>query len=80
MPVENGGRPEILLESPYEPGKPGGYYGLDVDPGTSEVYVSDALDHVQRGRVYRLNADGTPLDTFITGISPGAFCFKPPAD
>ena len=53
-----------------------GFYGLDVDPISSEIYVADAIDFVQRGMVYRFNPEGMPVDTFRTGIAPGAFCFK----
>jgi DNA-binding beta-propeller fold protein YncE len=69
--------PRVFLSSPYEGVYQGGFYGLAVDPATSEVYVSDAIDHVQPGMVYRLAPSGMPLDSFRVGISPGGFCFKP---
>ncbi|MEG0796673.1 MAG: YncE family protein [Odoribacter sp.] len=53
------------------------YYGLAVDPVTSEVYVGDAIDYQQPGVVYRLRANALPVDTFNVGIIPGAFCFRP---
>ena len=53
------------------------FYGLGVDPQNSDVYVSDAIDHVQNGVVYRFNAVGMPVDTFQAGIIPGFFCFIP---
>lgn len=52
------------------------YYGLAVNPYNSEVYVADAIDYVQPGVVYRFAQDGTLLDTFRAGITPGAFCFR----
>jgi len=68
----NGSRnPELLVESP----KGGRFYGLEVDPLSSELYVADAVDFVQRGRAYRYSPQGMPVDTFRTGIAPGAFCF-----
>jgi len=69
--------PEIFLESPYASGFNGGYYGLALDPSNSELYVSDAIDYVQRGRAYKYTSGGVPLDTIRTGISPAAFYFKP---
>jgi len=51
------------------------FFGLGVDPKSSEVYVSDAIDHVQNGVVYRYTAQGEGVDTFQVGIIPGYFCF-----
>lgn len=68
--------PELLIESPYEGSVLTGFYGLDVDPVSSEIYVADAIDFVQRGMVFRFSAGGIPVDTFQTGIAPGEFCFN----
>lgn len=69
--------PELLIESPYEGTMVAGYYGLAVDPVSSEIYVADAIDFVQRGMVYRFSPEGLPMDTFQAGIAPGGFCMKP---
>jgi len=47
-----------------------------VDPYSSEIYVADAIDFVQRGMVYRFSPEGVAVDTFRTGIAPGGFCFN----
>jgi hypothetical protein len=52
------------------------YYSLAVDPQTSELYLSDAIDYLQRGVIYRYSAQGAKIDSFKTGIIPGAYCFK----
>jgi len=75
--IEGDAEPVMFLPGPADPPGYGGFYGLMVDPTSSELYVSDAIDYVQRGVVYRYSPGGTPLDTFQVGIAPGAFCIKP---
>lgn len=50
-------------------------YGLTVAPSNSDIYVSDALDFMQDGTVYRYSGKGELLDEFKAGISPKAFCW-----
>ena len=52
------------------------YYGLTICPYTGDVYVADAIDYVQQGKVYRYSKDKKPIDSFYVGIIPGAFCWK----
>ena len=52
------------------------YYGLTIDPRSGEVYVADAIDYVQAGKIYRYSDQGERLDEFYAGITPGAFCWK----
>ncbi len=51
------------------------FYGLGVCPFSGDVYVSDAIDYVQRGVVYRYSANGVEVDVFQSGIIPGDFWF-----
>ncbi len=51
------------------------FYALAVDPETSEVYVSDAIDFVQKAAVMRFTPSASPVDTFKVGVTPGAFLF-----
>ena len=52
------------------------YYGLTVDPKSDEVYIADAVDYTQQGKIYRYSTSGELLDEFYVGIIPGAFCWK----
>jgi DNA-binding beta-propeller fold protein YncE len=51
------------------------FYGLGIDPRNSNIYVSDAIDYVQQGKVYIYQPNGKFLTSFATGIIPGEFCF-----
>jgi hypothetical protein len=51
-------------------------YGLGVDPKYGDVYLSDALDYVQRSKVYRYDASGNLKDSFLAGVISGNFVFS----
>jgi hypothetical protein len=51
------------------------FYGLGIDPNSSIIYVSDAIDYVQKGKVFRYRSDGILIGSFNADISPGDFCF-----
>lgn len=52
------------------------WYSLAIDPQTSELYISDAIDYQQNGIIYRYSPLGAKIDSFKVGIIPGSFCFK----
>ena len=54
------------------------YYGLTVAPQSGDVYVADAIDYQQSGRIYRYSREGSLIDQFSVGITPGAFCWYRP--
>lgn len=64
---------------PVKPFLQGGdtrYYALTVSPVTGDVYVADAIDYQQPGRIYRYSPGGKLMDTFYAGVTPGSFCWK----
>ena len=66
---------ESLPAEPFLEYKGTVYYALTVNPVDGEVYVADAIDYVQPGRIYRFSPAGELMDSFTAGISPGAFCW-----
>lgn len=64
-----------LPDEPFIPGSGTIYYGLGVDPETSEVYVADAVDYMQSSVVMRYSPAGELIDSFRAGVAPGDFCF-----
>ncbi len=50
-------------------------YGLGVDPYNNDVYVSDAIDFNQQGRIMRYTAAGTLEDAFDARNIPSGFLF-----
>jgi hypothetical protein len=51
------------------------FYALGINPSNSEIYVADAIDYVQSGKVYVYSSSGTSINDFLAGIIPGDFCF-----
>lgn len=65
-----------LPAKPLIPSRGTLYYGLTVDPGSGDLYVADAIDYQQPGKIYRYDASGSLVDEFYVGVTPGAFCWK----
>ncbi len=54
----------------------GYFYGLGVHPNSNDIYISDAIDFVQAGKLFRFNSQGDALDSTTLGINPHAIFFK----
>jgi len=52
------------------------FYALGCDPYNSDLYVSDAVDYMQSGVIYRYNSSAECIDSFSVGIIPNSFVFK----
>ncbi len=64
-----------LPATPFIPSNSNVFYGLGIDPVTEDVYVSDALDFVQNGVIFRYSSSGSLIHQFNSGIIPGDFIF-----
>jgi YVTN family beta-propeller protein len=51
------------------------YYGLGVNPFNNEIYLADAIDYVQPGKVSRFKASSSLIDEFSVGLIPQDFTF-----
>ncbi len=52
------------------------FYTLGIDPTTSEIYVSDAINYDQNGIIYRYGSSGNLISSFNVGIIPGDIAFN----
>lgn len=80
--VDNGGVYKMAITAQTLPEKPfiseqgRLFYALGVDPKNKDIYVSDAIDYLQAGWVFRYSGNGVAIDSFKTDIIPASFCFK----
>lgn len=64
-----------LPTSSFIPNNNNTFYSLGVDPINEDIYVSDAIDYVQNGVIFRYSVEGLLIHQFNAGIIPGAFLF-----
>ena len=50
-------------------------YGLDVDPSTDDIYITDALNYATQGKVFVYSNEGVFKNSFNAGISPTGVVF-----
>ena len=65
-----------LPESPLINQNSKNFYALAADPEKGTIYVSDAMDYTQSGKVFVYSPMGQIEDSITAGIIPGGFCFK----
>jgi len=51
------------------------FYSLGIQPITGIIFIGDAVDFVQKGKVYKYSASGSLQQTFDSDINPGRFYF-----
>ena len=67
---------DVLPEEPLIFNEGRNFRAITVDTITGDLYISDAIDFVDEGVVYRYSSNAIPVDTFSVGIIPGNFCFN----
>lgn len=70
MPVNSAGLQNAFIEKGNK-----NFYALGVNPENGDIYVSDALDYIQKSNVYVYKATGAFKLQFKAGIISGNFYF-----
>jgi len=52
------------------------FYSLAIDPLTTEIFATDAIDYQQRGLVLKYKPEGTFIGSFRAGVIPGMMVFR----
>ncbi|NLR93664.1 DUF5074 domain-containing protein [Flammeovirga agarivorans] len=72
LPIDNSPlTPELMIEKGKRL-----FYGLGVSPHNNDIYVTDAIDYVQKGWVFRYSQMGVKLDSFQVGVIPNEIVFQ----
>ncbi len=66
----------LIPSLPSLPFVTGSFNAIVYDQSKEEIYVSDPVDDISPGRVYRYDNTGALLDEFTVGIIPINFAFK----
>lgn len=67
---------ELLPQAAFIVGGSHNYYSLTVDDQLNNIYVTDALNYMVNGKVFRYSHQGSLMDSFEAGIIPGSFVFN----
>ena len=51
------------------------FYELGISPIDNDIYVSDAIDYIQNGVIFRYSSTGNLMHQFNSGVIPGDFLF-----
>lgn len=52
------------------------FYKFGINPVNNEIFVTDAVDYVSRGKLIRYRNSGALISEYNAGIIPGTICFK----
>ena len=66
----------VLPSDPFIPESGHYFYKLGIDPVSTYIFVTDAVDYQQNGHLLCFSSEGTPVKSLDAGIIPGSMCFK----
>lgn len=64
-----------LASAPLIPQNGRLFYGLGIHPTDNSIWVSDAKDYIQNGKVFQYSTSGAELKNYSVGIIPSGFYF-----
>ncbi len=64
-----------LPSSAFIPQGSRNFYALGINPANNQLYVSDAIDYTQAGKIYLYSNSGAEQSHFNAGTIPGDFIF-----
>lgn len=67
---------DVVPSSPLVAQGSKNFYGLGVNPNDYSIYVSDALDYIQKSNVYVFDGNGNQKTVFKAGINANSFYFE----
>jgi YVTN family beta-propeller protein len=56
------------------------FYKLGVNPGNNEIFATDVVDYVKKGKILRYGNGGALISEMEADIIPGTICFKVKSD
>ncbi len=72
MSISDTGLPSVPLILPGDHN----FYKLGINPNNGEIFVTDAVDYLQKGYLLRYSKSGTLISSMQTEIIPGSMYFK----
>jgi DNA-binding beta-propeller fold protein YncE len=66
----------VVATGPFIASNNWNVYGLNTDPATGDIYISDAIDYQQASKVMRYSKEGVLIDAFNAGIITNGCYFK----
>jgi len=52
------------------------FYGIGIEPKSGHIFVADAIDYIQKGKIYSFKSNGSSLGEFKVGLIPSKIYFK----